>query len=783
MVGRSLELEVFEQAWTAVLGGERQAVFVGGEPGAGKTRLAAEVAGVLHAHDTTVLVGTSVADFAVPYHPFAEMLDHLFVSIEQGGLAETIGNGGAELSRLAPSVARHIDGDTRSPTGDGGARHRLFEAVAQLVRSLAGERPLVLVFEDLHWARAPALALLSFVLDTVTDVPLLAVGTFRTTEPDRSSALTEHIADLYRLEGIRRIDLSGLDTEEIAEYLHIHAAVSLGDARAPAALLRDQTGGNPFFLREVWRDLEQRGGLEALRGGPDRVPVSVGDTLDRRLAGLGDNLREVLDLAAVVGDTFDLVTLVAASDAERSTSLAGIDAAIALNLIDGSTDRPGEYSFIHSLTRRAVLDRLAPSRAAQLHARVARALESRGDEPLMVPRLANHYLAATVLGFDREAVRYATEAGRLAERSLAFEEAAAWFERVAALPAIDAESRSRVLLSAAENHVRAGDFARGRLLYRRLAHTGTPEVRLGAAMGYEDATWRPGMADSEAADLLTAALSEGGADVDDGRRLRATASLSRALALSGEVDLARDLGTRVIDEARRLDDPETLAHALFTSLWHGGSPEMVETQLNRATELSRLATEIGDIESLGVSGYFGAGAAYLSGKPGELATAVADQRRAAAVAGQPFFSYIEACLVQARCFLSADFTAAEQWAQRAVRLGESFGAFGTDGSFGVQMFMIRRETGALDRYRPHLTGDESSSGRWLPGLLALYTELGVARGVSRTLQPLIGRDLEQQSHSALWPAELVFMVEGALLVRDHDALDRLAPLLTRALAE
>ena len=110
-----------------------------------------------------------------------------------------------------------------------------------------------------------------------------------------------------------------------------------------------------------------------------------------------------------------------------------------MNLIERSPDTSGEYSFIHSLTRRAVLDRLAPSRAAQLHARAARALEPRRDEPLVVPRLANHYLAATVLGFDREAIRYATEAEHSPSGRSAFEEAAAWFERVAALPAIDGE--------------------------------------------------------------------------------------------------------------------------------------------------------------------------------------------------------------------------------------------------------------------------------------------------------------------------------------------------------
>ena len=110
--------------------------------------------------------------------------------------------------------------------------------------------------------------------------------TFRTTAPDRSDELSARLADLHRLDGVRRLDLAGLDTEAIAEFVCEHAGVSSAAARASAAILRDRTGGNPFFLRETWLDLERSGGVAALRG-PQRVPVTLGDTVAARLAGLG----------------------------------------------------------------------------------------------------------------------------------------------------------------------------------------------------------------------------------------------------------------------------------------------------------------------------------------------------------------------------------------------------------------------------------------------------------------------------------------------------------------
>ena len=250
LVGRRYELGVLETVWERVAQGAGQVLLVGGEPGAGKTRLAAETAGVLHEQGAAVLVGTATKDAGVPYQPFAEMLDHLFLASEPGTL-----DAAGELRLLSRHAARHLP-DPAEPVGDG--RRDLFEAVAELFRSIARDQPLVVVLDDLHWAQLPTVALLEHVVHSCLDTPTLVVATFRTTAPDRSDELSARLADLHRLDGVRRLDLAGLDTEAIAEFVCEHAGVSSAAARASAAILRDRTGGNPFFLRETWLDLERQ---------------------------------------------------------------------------------------------------------------------------------------------------------------------------------------------------------------------------------------------------------------------------------------------------------------------------------------------------------------------------------------------------------------------------------------------------------------------------------------------------------------------------------------------
>lgn len=766
-----------ESVWASVEAGNRQVVLLGGEPGAGKTRLAAEVAGTLHDNDVTVLVGNSRLDAGAPYEPFREMLDHFFASASKGSLSWLLeGRLDQELRRLSSQVSSHITEMEQDADDRGDARRELFDAVALFLRRVAAHRPLVLVAEDLHWSHPSTIALFEHVVHRCPDIPMLVVGSFRTTPPDRSDELSARLADLHRLEGVRRFDLGGLDTEAIAEYISIRGGVPVESAKASAAILRDRTGGNPFFLREVWIDLEARGGVSALRS-PQRVPASVGDTLARRLSGLGDELRQTIELAAILGDTFDLRALVAANDADSTQTMAAIDSATALGLIETVEGADNQCSFVHSLARQTVLDQMAPSRMTILHASAAEALEKIGTGPALVPRLASHYLAAQVLGYQEKSLRYATEAGRLAEQSLAYEDAADWFERASATPGVEVRTKAELLSSAAANHLRAGDFARARLLYDQLGTVTDPIIRLEAAMGYEDANWRPGLADSHAADLMTTAIEGSGLDEDDPLYIRALGSLGRALAFAGQTSRARQVGDRAIELARHSEHPSTVAHTLKTSLWHGLTPDLSEVQLARATELSVMCKQSGDAEGLGAAAYFRAMAAYMCGRAGDLEEASADCRRGAQSSGQLFFQYVTGCVSQGISFMKGDFEGAEHWAERTLDMGGAFGVDSTEGSFGVQMFMIKRETGGLEQVRHHLDGKEPFHGRWIPGLLALYTALSIEPGMRRTLRHLMNRDLSVHTAEAQWPMELVFMTEAALALSDHEALATLRPLL------
>jgi DNA-binding CsgD family transcriptional regulator/tetratricopeptide (TPR) repeat protein len=767
---------MLEALWSQVVAGRRQLVFVGGEPGAGKTRLIAETAGALHDHDVTVLVGTCSPDAGVPYQPFAEMLDHLFGSTPPGSLSGAIGDQGSELLRLSSLVRRHRPDLSDDVSGAGDVRRDLFDAVASLLNALAREGPLAVMIDDLQWAQFPTIAMLEHVVQECAEAPVLVLAAFRTTAPDRSDELAARMAELHRLEGVRRLDLTGLDTEAIAEYLNLRTGLPVSEGRAPAALLQDRTGGNPFFLRELWADLERRGGLSALRS-PGRVPSSISDTLMARLALLGEDVRAVIELAAVLGATFDLATLVAASERQQAQTLGLLDVAIAVGLIEPDAAAGDGYSFIHALSRQAVLDRMPPSRRTVLHARAAEALERQPPHASLTPRLAHHYLASHILGFHEQAIRYSREAGRLAERSLAFEEAAVWFERAAALPECEPATRSELLLAAAAAYVRAAHFPHARDIYERLYTIADPVTRLAAAIGFEDACWRPGLVGPAAADLLSLALAECGLDHGQPLYVRGLGSLARALAFSGETARARQVSAQASELADGLGDDATVAHVLSTGMWHGTTPDVASEQMTRTTTAIGLANERLDYEALGAAANFLATVSYLVGHPEGVQEAMHEAQRAVAATGQPYFRHMYSCLGYATAFVQGDFATARHWADEALKQTDVSGEEMTEGPNGVQMFMLARETGALQTFRPYLDGTETFAGRWVPGLLAVYTELGVETGIRRALRHLMGKELAARTHEAQWPMELVFMTEAALAGGDAPAVQALFPLL------
>jgi DNA-binding CsgD family transcriptional regulator len=778
-VGRARELAVLEQVWAETVAGARQVVFVGGDPGGGKSRLLAEVATVLHERGAAVLLGSCIEEFGPPYQPFVQPIDALLPDLRSGRLplAATTGREATPLTdRLATLSGQR-------PTRAGAAQHRrrLYDAAVDAFRAAAAERPLVLVLEDLHWAGSTALQLLGYLVEQTADARILLLASHRTTAPDRSRPLAQAMAPLYRLDGVRRLDLAGLDAEDITDYLIRGSGVPASRAPGYAAVLRDQTGGNPFFLRELWRDLASRGGPAALRRAGFQAPESVRQTIETRLDRLAAPHREVLELAAVIGEEFDSTMLVAASDWAHDTTLEALDAAVDSGLVEAAPGPEGSFRFPHALARQAVLGLLSSSRRAHEHARVAQVIETRfPGSDRFVQQLAYHYAGAHTLGFADKAVRYLLEAAGVADRSLAHEDAARSLEQAASLSE-DADERDALLLGASRSRLLGGDFARARELAERVATSGSPRQRVRAAIAYEAASWRPGHPGQRSVELLSGALATIDRRPADPDYVRAVASLGRALAFTDSTDEARALGNRAIELAEALGDEQLLADSLQASLWHGLRPGDAPAKLERATRLSALAHRTGDLGQLGPAAYYRGAISYLRGDPESMESAYGDLVLTARATGQGFFSYMAGCMEYARQFAAGQFTGAERTCAGLMEMGESFGTDDTEGPYGVQTYMVRRETGRLEQVRRLVTGAELPTDHWAPGLLALYTELGMTAAASRLLGWLLDQQLPRYERSAQWPGVLAFLAEAAVALEDESAARQLrGPMLEYA---
>jgi ABC-type transport system substrate-binding protein/class 3 adenylate cyclase len=441
LIGRERELAIVRDSLERLSDGIGTIVSVTGEPGIGKSRLVAEAAGPLRDR-LTVLEGRALSyteGFA--YWPFRELLrDWLSAGVTASearlrldlktALHGVFGDDREPYPFLASMLGLQPDAEAREMLNEfsrDAVHRRTVEIVAELLCRLARERPLLVVFEDLHWADEPSLELIESLLELTESEALGLVLLYRADREHGSWRVGERARQRFphrycevELRPLLEAD-SGLLIEELAG-----AAVP----QTVTGLLAQRSGGNPLFLSEAVRELIERGALT--RGGDGwsasdvealEVPALVQGVIQARLDRLDPAAREVVAVAAVAGRRFGTPLL------ERLVDPATVPRALSqlqrLDLIVEEQRRPfPAYRFRHGVVQEAAYATITEARRRVLHGEVGRALEELiADEvqsPRMLAHLARHFSEAD--DPERAAV-YLIRAGDEARAIYADEEA------------------------------------------------------------------------------------------------------------------------------------------------------------------------------------------------------------------------------------------------------------------------------------------------------------------------------------------------------------------------
>ncbi|MEU1800983.1 BTAD domain-containing putative transcriptional regulator [Streptomyces sp. NPDC019937] len=367
-VGRERELAALLRLTDDALQGAGHLMAVVGDMGVGKTRLIAELVARLGEMGQEVICAQSDPGEGVPAHwLWSQILRQLALSRRESFREATASYAESpNLARLEP------------PSGAQPSRTRflLQDAVCVTLTTLAAERPLVLVLENLHLSDGPSLDLLRLlrarlygsrlsVLVTISDA-------YGREEPVRGEDLSGKLSDILSDPGTRTMRLEGL-SEQATEDL-IAAQVGTGVDTQVVRALHRRTQGNPYLLLQLLSMLGTTKSLhdhDAVSALLTEVPPDLHTRLSRRLAALPARTRRVLEVCAVLGPEADLDAVKAALD-DGEDPAAAVDSAVRGHLLTADAKRPGVFSFTSVFVRETLLGELAPDDRDRLHARAAR---------------------------------------------------------------------------------------------------------------------------------------------------------------------------------------------------------------------------------------------------------------------------------------------------------------------------------------------------------------------------------------------------------------------------
>jgi class 3 adenylate cyclase/predicted ATPase len=426
LVGREEELDVLGRCWERAAGGEGQLALLVGEPGIGKSRLIEEFRLTLgETPHTFVEWSSSQLLQNTPLHPIAEWGRQRFGADEPAArrLADLentlrlIGLDASEYTSLiAPLVDIQLAEERAARLAPGELRRRRLAALIAWFLAGARSQPVVLAFEDLHWADPTSLDLMQALAERGRTAPLFIIATARPEFRPPWSLRSHH--SVISLRPLDRVDVAQMVGE-----LAAHHALSQEVIEGVSA----RTGGVPLFVEEVARLLLERG--EA--GGLQAIPPTLQQSLAARLDRLGE-AREVAQIGAVLGRDFTYSLLRAVGEIDGTDLQSALDrlADADLLIVEGA-GHEANYRFKHALIQDAAYDGLLKSRRQALHRRAAEVLLDQPERAAAGPEVVAHHF--TQAGLDDLAIEWWGKAGDQALRRSAFQEAIAHLGKAIAL--------------------------------------------------------------------------------------------------------------------------------------------------------------------------------------------------------------------------------------------------------------------------------------------------------------------------------------------------------------
>jgi hypothetical protein len=550
LVGRAAECAAIAGALEAFRVRPGGVVAIEGEPGIGKSRLLAHLAATAEGC-TVVRARASEFEHDLPYAVWTEALDRHLADLGERRLRR-LGMGDADaLAAVAPALGG---------AGDAADRHRTHRALRDLLRRLAASSPLVVCFDDIHWADPASIDALAALLRRPPDGAVLLACAAR--EGQWPPALVAALADALREDRAVALALAPLSEAE--------AAALVGDA---AATIYAQAGGNPFYLEQLAR-VADGGARGALTLGD--VPPAVAAALAAELATLTDDARALLDAGAVAGDPFDADLAAEIADQPEATALKALD-----ELLEHALARPGDaprrFAFRHPVIRHAVYEAIPAGRRLAAHARAAAALERRGAGAV---QRAHHVEHAARAG-DEDAVALLTAAAEELQAP-APATAARFYEAALRLVPGASPDQTRIRARLADAQAAAGDPGAARETLAAALEAAAQEDRLALTVALANQEWWLG-GHEDARRRLHVALGELPAEPSPDRiRLRLALALTALLGceLGEAAGHASDAG----DDARAIGDPVFEVAALAAGGVAGASDARGQDAVDRVDD-------------------------------------------------------------------------------------------------------------------------------------------------------------------------------------------------------